>query len=106
MSAGIESCPICSNPPAATWEERLEHGCSLPGEVAKCVWCGKAHRADGMPTGSMWCNEACSGAHQAANPDAEWWKGWEPIADTLPGGRLDGVWENSGFTISPNGPAS
>jgi hypothetical protein len=37
--------------------------------------------------------------HQAANPDCEWFRGFVPIEDTLPGGLMDGVWENSGLAL-------
>lgn len=36
-----------------------------------------------------------------ANPDAPMFQGWEPIEDTLPGGRYDGAWENSGLRLEP-----
>jgi hypothetical protein len=71
-------------------------------KVQRCTWCGKHHPTDnGNPIGAMWCNETCRAAHETANPDCDWFRGFEPIGDTMPGGPLDGVWENSGFTLSP-----
>jgi hypothetical protein len=100
-------CPICDAPEKATWEERVEHGCSLPGEVWRCVWCGKHHQKDPNDKSEPmnygmhgWC-AGCEEKHKAANPDCDWFRGFEPIGDTLPGGPLDGVWEDSGFTLSP-----
>lgn len=99
-------CPICDDPAKATWEERAEHGCSLPGEVWRCVWCGKHHKKDPDDKGDPmnygmagWC-AGCAEKHEAANPDCDWFRGFQPIEDTLPGGALDGVWENSGFRLS------
>jgi len=100
MSA-LDNCPICSNPEAATFEERVEHGCITSAEALRCAWCGKASpRRDDLPEPwGYWCSEGCSNAHKAANPDCEWFRGFVPIEDTLPGGRYDGVWENSGLSL-------
>jgi hypothetical protein len=49
--------------------------------------------------GGKWCSQKCNDEHQAANPNCEWFRGFEPITDTLPGGPLDGIWEESGFTL-------
>lgn len=102
MSA-LDECPVCSNPDAATWLERYQHGCSKPHEVLLCAWCGTPHLNNGVETPvsvATWC-AGCQDKHRAANPDAEFWKGWEPIGDVLPGGRLDGALEEIGLTTSP-----
>ena len=100
MSA-LDNCPICSNPKAATFEERAEHGCLEFGEYWRCVWCGKHHelQPDAPRFSGGWCSEDCRKAHQAANPECDWFAGFIPIEDTLPGGRYDGVWENSGLRL-------
>jgi hypothetical protein len=94
-------CAICANPSAATFEERVEHGCTIGDEAHYCAWCGTAHpRGDGPRNPIVtWCGSECHDAHQAANPTARHFAGWLPIEDTMPGGRLDGVWENSGLSL-------
>jgi hypothetical protein len=97
-----EDCPICVAPEKATWRERFDHGCApLEGErIRQCVWCGEPHLNPGGPEGgAMWCSEGCHDAHEAANPGARYFKGWINIAETLPGGKHDGVWENSGLSF-------
>ncbi len=98
----IDDCTICSNPESATWRERYEHGCNFPGEITRCVWCGEPHLVGEGPKDSFatatWC-AGCMEKHQAANPDCEWFRGFVPIEDTLPGGLMDGVWENSGLAL-------
>lgn len=103
MSA-IDECRVCSNPDAATWRERFEHGCPKPGEIYRCEWCGEPHqqrneepRFDGA--GGRWCNDKCYDAHKTANPECTWFCGYIPIEDTLPGGRFDGIWEESGLKL-------
>lgn len=63
-----------------------------------CAYCGKLHPKNDAPDGGrMWCNDACHKAHEAADPSIS--EGWIPIEQTLPGGRYDGIWENSGMTL-------
>jgi hypothetical protein len=58
------------------------------------------HDVDGGPKSmAAWCNNDCIEQHRAANPNCEHFRGFEPIADTLPGERYDGVWENSGMEL-------
>lgn len=97
----MNECDVCSNPQNATFEERVAHGCITAAESLRCEWCGKAQPKS--PTAiepwGFWCNEACASAHKAANPECDWFRGFAPILDTLPGGRFDGVWENSGLRL-------
>lgn len=100
--SSIDECPVCSNPDAATWRERYDHGCPKPGEVWRCEWCGEPHEVRlGEPgndgAGGKWCSEKCHKAHEAANPNCEWFRGFVPSENTLPGGALDGILEESGL---------
>jgi len=82
--------------------------CDATNENAwRCVWCGKLHWTEvvnGKPLPapmSAWCDDDCQSAHRKANPTAWFFDttGWFDASETLPGGRHDGVWENSGFSI-------
>lgn len=97
----IDNCPVCSNPAAATFEEKAQHGLLLGGEYWNCAWCGKYHPIlpDAPVSYAGWCDAICHEAHRKANPMCQWFNGWVAIEETLPGGRYDGIWENSGFKL-------
>lgn len=93
-----EPCPGCE--PDAPLELRIPCGNYLRAEVSVCVWCGKVTpRGDKPESIGSWCAGHME-AHESANPDAEWFQGWEPIEDVLPGGRLDGALEEIGLTTT------
>lgn len=94
-----EPCPGCD--PHASLELRIPCGNYMRSEVSVCVWCGKVTpRGDAPDAIGAWC-AGCHEKHEAANPDAEWFKGWLPISDILPGGPLDGALEEIGLTTRP-----
>ena len=72
--------------------------CLCSGPVQYCAWSGKRWRTE-FAFSIAWCNDLCEQAHRAANPNAEHWKGWTDIADTMPGGPLDGIWEDGGLAL-------
>jgi hypothetical protein len=97
----MNDCAICSNPAAATFEQRVEHGCTIGDEANYCAWCGKAwpwSAKDSPRPIASWC-PGCADKHRAANPTADWFVGFVPIEDAFPGGPHDGVWENSGLEL-------
>lgn len=75
--------------------------CLCSGIVVWCAWCGEARRGS-VQTVIWWCSKECRDAHKAANPTSKLFAGWQPMNETLPGGSLDGVWENSGFRMEFN----
>jgi hypothetical protein len=73
--------------------------CLCHGIVDCCAWCGKKSRGGPLRAMVSWCNDKCVEEHRVANPTADHFVGWTPIEDTLPGGPLDGIWEDSGFNL-------
>jgi len=51
---------------------------------------------DELSTASVFCNDECWQGYHDNNPSPGV---WVPVEDTLPGGRYDGVWENSGLQL-------
>jgi hypothetical protein len=99
MTFDRDPCPGCQ--PGASIELRIPCGNYLRDEVNVCMWCGLVTPlGDGPPALMSWC-AGHQELHRAANPSADMWKGWHPIEDVLPGGRLDGALEDIGATLGP-----
>jgi hypothetical protein len=73
--------------------------CNFPESSWKqCHQCGSITEREPPPSGLegaiTYCSDHCDQAWREEHPGY-----WTPIEETLPGGRYDGIWENSGFQL-------
>lgn len=91
---------ICKRHTGEDTEET--HLCPFPDAIGgACHQCNKpipnyadAFVAGLSETAISYCSKACQDLWDAAHPGY-----WIPIEETLPGGKYDGIWENSGFGL-------